>query len=866
MTGKTGRRWGWWALLVYLILLVASNVVRSAHADPPPSDGRVTQSLTERSAGDAVRIAFWDWPATERPSGDPVLLLHGSPGSGSVFRGLGPRVAARHRAIAPDLPGFGGSTRNMDDYSIRTHADLTLQLLDSLGIDALHVVGFSMGGGVGLEMYRKDPERIRSLTLLSAIGVQEHELLGDYHLNHAIHGLQLFGIWALTELVPHFGAFDSGFFGRSYARNFYDTDQRPLRDILQRFQPPMLVLHSDGDDLVPPGAAMEHHRIVPQSELEMLAGNHFMTFQRPGDLAPILLDFMSRVERGDALSRSQAAPERIAAAQVPFDPASMPPAYGFALVITLALIAAATFVSEDLTCIGTGLLIARGSVPWIPGILACLIGIWIGDLLLYAAGRFIGRPVVRVAPMKWFIRKDDLDRSCRWFTKRSGPLVLWGRFIPGTRLPTYVAAGVVHLSFVLFAFWALVAGILWTPLLVGGSALFGAAAASWIGAFQDRALWWLLGTAATALLALRVLLPLTTWRGRAMWSARVSRLVQWEFWPPWLFYPPVVVYVLWLAVRHRSLTVFTAANPGIPDGGFVGESKFAILGELADSRVARSYLVEADLNQQRRIVLASDHALSLGGFPVVVKPDVGERGAGVTIARSEAELVDRVASDATTLLVQEYVPGVELGVFYYRIPGDATGHILSVTEKHSPSVTGDGTTSTRDLILSDRRLRHQRAVFARRLGDAVDQVPALGETVGLGELGNHCLGSAFGDGRHLVTPVLAEGIFQVSELVDEHLGGFYFGRYDIRGESLRALQSGTFKVIELNGASAEATHIYDTDIGLAEAYRTLFQQWALAFRIGEANKEDGAQPTSLPALLSGLVKHFRPGGKRWTRA
>ena len=64
-----------------------------------------------------------------------------------------------------------------------------------------------MGGGVALELYRLAPERVASLVLLSSIGVQEMELLGDYSLNHVVHGLQLVALGAtrvqsVADLAP----------------------------------------------------------------------------------------------------------------------------------------------------------------------------------------------------------------------------------------------------------------------------------------------------------------------------------------------------------------------------------------------------------------------------------------------------------------------------------------------------------------------------------------------------------------------------------------------------------------------------------------------------------------------------------------
>ena len=896
------------AAAVYLVLLAASHVVRATRPEPVPPPGlslRQVEGWPKPKRG-AVTIAYREW-ATDSPpnlSGDvlegepvtdsppnlsanpsrevaggpeasihPVVLLHGSPGSGASFRGLGPELGARRRVLAPDLPGFGASTASVPDYSIRAHAAMTLQLLDSLAIGRAHVVGFSLGGGVALEMVRFDHERIASLTLLSSVGAQEYELLGEYHLNHAVHGLQLFGVWALRELVPHFGYLDDAFLGYAYARNFFDTDQRPLRGILRGYAGPMLIVQGADDPLVPAAAAVEHHRIVPQSELVMLDGNHFMTFMEPGRIAGPIADFLDRTEAGTAAVRATADLARVAAAATPFDPSAIPPVTGIALFVTLLLIVAATFVSEDLTCIGTGLLIARGTLPWTAGVGACLAGLVIGDLLLYAGGRWIGRPFTRVAPLRWLIRPEELERACRWFTERSAALLIGGRFVPGTRLPTYVAAGVVRMPVLPFGFWIVVAAALWTPLLVGGAALFGEVAAERIGAFEHRALPWLIATALGALVALRVGVPLLGPAGRRRFLARWGRLRGWEFWPPWLFYLPVLAWGAWLAVKYRSLTAFTAANPAFPDGGLVGESKSEILGAVGDrARVART--VVAGMGAE---VAVGDGGVggegegagvgvgvadAVGGLPVVVKPDVGERGAGVSIARTERDLKARLATPGRRLIVQEYVPGEELGVFYYRFPGEDRGHVFGITEKLPPVVTGDGRRSLADLILDDRRLRCQRRVFARTLGAELDRVPAPDEDVVLEERGNHCFGCEFRDGARLETPALAAAIDEVSRSID----GFHFGRYDIRGESMAEIRAGRFKVIELNGVSSEATNIYDPRGTLRGAYRTLFRQWELAFRIGAANRARGVRPTSALALIRSLFRHFRPSGARWTSA
>jgi hypothetical protein len=64
-------------------------------------------------------------------------------------------------------------------------------------------------------------------------------------------------------------------------------------------------------------------------------------------------------------------------------------------------------------------------------------------------------------------------------------------------------------------------------------------------------------------------------------AARLARWSRWEFWPSWVLYAPVSLWIAWLSIRYRGFATLTAANPAIPDGVSVGDSKFDILAQLA---------------------------------------------------------------------------------------------------------------------------------------------------------------------------------------------------------------------------------------------------------------------------------------------
>ncbi len=853
---RTGRRF----LLLYLFLLAASWGVRH-FAVPSPSpatrDGIATRRFIRLQG---VRLSWLHVPpSSSGPDASPtlpVMLIHGSPGQAADLRRLFPGLSGRRRILAPDLPGFGRSDRDIPDYSIAAHARYLLELLDQEGIERVHLVGFSMGGGVALELYDLAPERIASVTLLSSIGVQEMELFGDYRMNHLVHGAQLALLKLILDGIPHFGLLDGGMLDIPYARNFYDSDQRPLRGILIRLDPPTLIYHGRNDPLVPLAAAKEHARLVPQSVLEVVDGDHFMVFTRGDQVARAVSRFLDRVEAGREPTRAQADPARIAASLKPFDPSTVPEANGVALLVLMLLIALATLVSEDLTCIATGLIIVQGRIGFLPGVLACFAGIFFGDLLLYLAGRWIGRPALSRRPLRWFLSAERVEQGSRWFRRR-GPIVIGlSRFTPGTRLPTYFAAGMFRTGFWRFSLYFFVAAGLWTPILVAFSMFAGSDVLRYLSWMERYGVVGLIASAFLILLVVRFLAPLLTWRGRRRMKGRFLRITRWEFWPPWLFYPPVVLHILFLGLRYRCLTLFTAANPAMPAGGFISESKSAILDGLirggSGDSIARYLLLpggarDENFRQARRFM--ERESLE---FPVVLKPDIGQRGSGVRVVRGETDLKRCIESTGETMILQEYVPGVEFGVFWYKLPGEPEGVVFSITEKVIPEVTGDGRRSLERLILEDRRAVAMAEVYLAGRPDAADTIPRAGERVPLTELGTHCRGAVFLDGSRVNGPGLAGALEEISGGYE----GFWFGRYDLRVEDPADLALGRrFKVIELNGVTSEATHIYDPKTGLFEAWRVLRKQWSVAFEIGARNRKAGVRPATVRELVRLILRY-----------
>jgi hypothetical protein len=326
-----------------------------------------------------------------------------------------------------------------------------------------------------------------------------------------------------------------------------------------------------------------------------------------------------------------------------------------------------------------------------------------------------------------------------------------------------------------------------------------------------------------------------------------------EFWPMWAFYPPVALYAAWLMLRHRGILLPTVANPSFPGGGFFGESKAEILA-LAMKHIpewtapfvrvdrpettALSDAAQADA----AMALLHDAGISL---PVVAKPDLGCRGAGVKLVRTEADLQAYLAAfpRGASLLLQRLVPFEgEAGIFYCREPGAATGRIVSITLKYFPHVVGDGLKTLRQLILDDPRAGALSHLYLKRHAARLDDVPAAGVAVRLAFAGSHSRGAIFRNGSHLVTAEM-EARF---EAIARKLPEFHFGRFDVRFERFTDLQFGRgFTLVEINGAGAESTHIWDRSTPLWQAWRDLMRQYRWLFRIGAANRARGFKPLTL---------------------
>ena len=496
-----------------------------------------------------------------------------------------------------------------------------------------------------------------------------------------------------------------------------------------------------------------------------------------------------------------------------------------------------SFAYEDGATLLAAALTTAGRLDPRLGLISAFLGIWIGDLGLYAAGASLGRRLVRASWASRFVSSTKLDKAESWFAQRGPATLVMSRFIPGSRLPLYLAAGTLRLSAKTFT---LVTGI---------------CSAVWVAAIF--VIWHFVprpsfgsGKATPWLLAVAVLLgPWLVSKGALQVGQRIRiffrKYRRWEFWPAWLFYPPVAAMCAWLGLRYRGLSLPTVANPSFRNGGIVGESKIEVLTALMTTSpklVAEAYLVPAGDFVERRQVLRKiclEHSIT---YPCVLKPNLGQRGDGFRLISSQAEAEKYLAKVPSDVVLQRYVSDEkEAGIFYYRFPGWQRGEIFAVTEKIFPAVVGDGERTFDELLYADVRASLIARTYLDRFPELRGRVLQPGERVRLVEAGNHCQGCIFRDGRHLISEELRLRIDHISRALPE----FFIGRYDIRYSSDEDLRRGeNFRIIELNGAASEATNIYDERNSLLSAYKTLYRQWELVYAIGRANRDLGHKSAS----------------------
>lgn len=523
-------------------------------------------------------------------------------------------------------------------------------------------------------------------------------------------------------------------------------------------------------------------------------------------------------------------------------------------LLLAVLIALGTLLSEDLACIAAGILAAKGWIPFPLAVSGAMAGIYGGDLALYGLGRLSQKSKRHWKWLDGLASEERIARGRRLFERYGTRWIFLSRFLPGSRLPSYLAAGAVGWSFSRFAGALAIAVLIWTPVLVGFAYYSGQRALDLLESYQKWAypILWLL--ALVIFLILKIIIPLCSWRGRRILAGKWRRLTHWEYWPAIVVYPLALWPLLFRRLCGRRALDFLSCNPAMPLSGFAMESKGDILDSLTPPHPERIRIASYVRFSKNGEAVVRDFA-TRHGYPLVLKPDVGERGTGVAIIRNQEEANEWLTQHGDRPgLAQEYIPGLEVGIHWARLPDENAGRITSLARKLPQHLEGNGRDTLEKLLLSDPRAAAMARHFLKHFGLHLGDIPAAGEKVILTELGTHCLGAVFEDARDLITTELVKTLDEVGLAYE----GFHFGRYDIRVPDENCLQEGQGLVIlELNGVTGEPAHIYQPDYPLIRGLRDLRQHYQLAGAIGRQNIEQGEKTTSWRRLWEVIKEHFQ---------
>jgi hypothetical protein len=331
-------------------------------------------------------------------------------------------------------------------------------------------------------------------------------------------------------------------------------------------------------------------------------------------------------------------------------------------------------------------------------------------------------------------------------------------------------------------------------------------------------------------------------------------ITHWEAWHWLAKYIPILPVWCWIVARHRNPWFFTPSNPTLTFGGFFGEPKSEMYRQLPQRYCPASVYISPSI-----CVSDLENCMETSGltFPVAVKPNVGMMGLMFRRIEDVVQLARYHAAMTTDYIIQEWVKlPLEVSVFYYRIPGQDRGTITGFLKKEFLEVYGNGKKTLLQLMedyprvafrLDEMKMKHRRRLH---------QVIPDGEPVILSQALN------LSRGGKLVS--LAgekdERLLRVFDELSHFSGNFFFGRYDIKCESVEELKRGNFRILEYNGAGAEPHHIYGDGNSLFTACSILVQHWNMLSKISRCNRKRGVMSWTFRDgwnYMTMALAHFR---------
>lgn len=248
--------------------------------------------------------------------GEPLMLLHGIPGSALAWEAVGSLLAKHYHVIIPDLLGFGQSDRPRDDFYMEGQARAIKQLLDHLGLNGLYLGGHDFGGPVSLTLMRLFPDlKVNGLVLSNTnvftdtyipppLRVASIPFLNTIYfkamMGHRL-GMRMIYLVATREKAEaswekferHLTSSGIDLTRRIFQRSLTDlqTNYRAIEAMLPGIVPSALVLWGADDPFFSPSVAERIRWTIPKSTLKIYEHTgHFVPEERPTCVARDIID------------------------------------------------------------------------------------------------------------------------------------------------------------------------------------------------------------------------------------------------------------------------------------------------------------------------------------------------------------------------------------------------------------------------------------------------------------------------------------------------------------------------------------------------------------------------------------------------
>lgn len=316
-----------------------------------------------------------------------------------------------------------------------------------------------------------------------------------------------------------------------------------------------------------------------------------------------------------------------------------------------------------------------------------------------------------------------------------------------------------------------------------------------------------------------------------MWLKRWSEtLTNWERWPFTFIYAPLGPLWIWYAVKAKAFWWFSAANPSLTFSGFEGEGKREMYELLPERSFPKTIYVArlCALDEVNLAIIKSGMT-----YPVCAKPEVGLKGLLFRRIGNKEALKIYHQKVLVDYVIQEMIEApVEVSVFYYRHPSADKGTISGFIQKDLLHVVGDGLSTLSALIRKHpKALYRQQELFVKH-AKALQAIIPLHEKYILTHAANLNRGAQFTNLNHLIDDTMLLHFDALS-----HRCNWYYGRYDLKCNSVQELKKGNFVILEFNGAGAEPNHVYNTGCSWFAALKEFAHHWHMLYTIARYNNQ-----------------------------